>query len=292
MAAEREEHPRIGRRRFLKLCGTATLAGLTGMVGYRVLAPGHRQQPTPTGRASASFDEESSLEAFSNIRHEENLQIVSDPENEGQVLQVAIPQGNHYGVSMDYRVDSEPDELWAQYALYIPEDISFNTNGKLPGFAGGDAGYGGRMPDGENGWTARGRFAEGNQSGTVNVGYYVYDMNTSGRIGDPYEWDVNLELGRWHTIRQHIILNTPGEQDGVLEGWVNGDNVFEQDGFEFRSTNDLAIDRYWFDIYWGGDPTAPQDTEFFFNDLHVSRDEPSDQTGDNGQESGGWRSLC
>lgn len=273
------ERDSISRRNFLKLFGVGVLSGLSGFAGYRVLSPGVLRKQTPTGYATATefstnFDSDAALDSFSNISHGENIGIVDSPSKNGSALEVRFPQGQHWGGALDYVFSgTEPEELWAQYDLYLPANTEINGNGKLPGFAGtyGQAGWGGRTSDGTNGWSARGRFDAGESGNTFNVGFYVYHADMSGSSGDPMEWDVDLEMGKWHRIRQHIKLNNPDQKNGVLEGWANGSKAFEKRDVRFRTTSDLKIHRYWFDLYWGGTWTSPKDNRFYFDNFQLSQ---------------------
>lgn len=275
---------RIGRRRFLKLTGAAAIAGLTGLVGHRVLIPRRWRRQTPTGYASAAdvsvaFDSDAAFDTFSSIRHRDNLQIVDDPAETGKALEVRIPEGSHNGSALSYifsdEGESEPEELWAQYDVYFPTDLEINGNGKLPGFGGtyGEAGWGGRPSDGTNGWSARGRFGQGDSPETTKVGYYVYHAEMDGTYGDHFEIG-DVAWGEWHRIGQHIKLNTPGENDGVLEGWIDGEKKLSKQDIKFRNAgyDNLKIRRYWFNVYWGGSWTAPKDNAFYFDNFALSRD--------------------
>jgi hypothetical protein len=55
-------------------------------------------------------------------------------------------------------------------------------------------------------------------------------------------------------------MNTPGSADGVLEGWVDNQPAFTQDGLRFRrETEDwLDVRTFWLNVYFGGS-TVPND---------------------------------
>ena len=55
---------------------------------------------------------------------------------------------------------------------------------------------------------------------------------------EPEEVYFRLENNRWYCIEQHVKLNTPGQSDGVLRGWVDGRLAFER---MFVHAHDRAV---------------------------------------------------
>lgn len=206
------------------------------------------------------------------------LSTVSSGSYEGDSLRVEIQAGNHYGFGgghiFSQAGQSEPEELFAQYMLKFGDnwDPGGGWSGKLPGFAGtyGESGWGGRIPSGDDGWSARGAFTnDGN--GNTDVGFYNYHMGID-KWGDIYA-DGSLENGQWYCVKQHIRLNTPGENDGVLEAWVDGEKVADRKDIRWRDTKKLKIEEYWFDIYFGGSATPDESQSVYFDNFAVTKDE-------------------
>ena len=153
--------------------------------------------------------------------------------------------------------------------------------GKLPGLAGtyGRAGWGGRRADGRNGWSARGSFAQQASSESEltvwrGIGSYVYHVRED-RHGDTMGWNLGaggwLRKDRWYSIEQHLRLNTPGRNDGMLRAWVDGRQVFERRDLRWRDVDTLRIETLWMNIYHGGPKTSPQDMTLFIDNLVVAR---------------------
>ena len=66
----------------------------------------------------------------------------------------------------------------------------------------------------------------------------------------------HLENNRWYCIEQYARLNTPGQNDGVLRGWVDGKLAFEKTDIRMRDVADLKIQSIWINLYHGGTWTA------------------------------------
>ena len=216
----------------------------------------------------------------------ERAQLVqADPERKfqplrGQALRVRVEQGGHYGLSLEFpfkkRLGYESEEVYLRYYLRFANDWTPRRGGKLPGFGGtyGRAGWGGRPVDGTDGWSARGLF-EGQKDGRTPIGFYCYHMDMKGIYGSNWVWDRDrlgfLENNRWYCIEQYVKLNTPGEPDGVLRGWVDGQLAFEKTDVRFRAVDKLKIEAVWINIYLGGTWTAEQDHHLYLDEIVISK---------------------
>ncbi|MFP4171451.1 MAG: polysaccharide lyase [Candidatus Hydrogenedentota bacterium] len=278
-------HAKMRRQTALAPCTvrrvTAAIAIVSvGVTGFGC-SWGHAEESEPKPGIEVPFDSEEYEEDF-NIGRGEHNSIVSDPvARERSVLRVGIPEGSHYGASMQVPMretfGEEPEEATARYWLYVPGDFAFHERhggGKLPGFTGryGEAGWGGRRADGTNGWSARMGFQPPHEGLDEDVGlsFYIYHADM-GQWGDTDQWEEGANKGEWRQIDQYVRMNTPGEHDGVLRGWVNGELVFERDDLLFRQAGyeHLRIEELYFNIYYGGSWSSPVDTAFYFRDLKI-----------------------
>ena len=213
-----------------------------------------------------------------------HVDLVTEEAYGERSLRVDIPEGESDGTSLHYwfaEESTEPEELWASYYVYFPESFEATDQvGKLPGPAGtyGNGGWGGRRSDGTNGWSARMGF-KGDGSDEIGIQYYVYHAAMDDNYGDFFVWDKNVSKGEWHRIDQYILLNDPGRADGVLMGWVDGEEAYNHRDIRFRDTDELKIEDYWFNVYWGGMYDSPQDNRILFDDLTV-RTNAADDSGD------------
>ena len=199
---------------------------------------------------------------------------------QNRALRIKVPQGQHYGASLQYefrkRIGSEPGEIYFRYYLRLGDDWDPARGGKLPGIGGtyGRGGWGGRPSAGRNGWSARGQF-NGRQDGKTPIGFYCYHADMKGQYGSSWIWTDEglgyLENNRWYCIEQYARLNTPGANDGILRGWVDGQRAFERTDLRLRDTDALKIECIWINIYHGGKWSAPSDDHLFIDNVVVAR---------------------
>jgi hypothetical protein len=219
-----------------------------------------------------------------------NLELVSSAPGfvslEGPALKVTVPAGENTGMSVAYKfadqTGSEPEEIYFRYYLRIDQSWDPTYGGKFPGISGtyGVAGWGGRRSDGTNGWSARGLYQptvpdNGNPLGDmVPVGSYVYHAEQPTQWGDNVLWQDGylgyLEKDRWYSIEQHLILNTPGINDGVLETWIDGRLAYRQTDWRWRDTDSLKIEQIWLDVYHGGTDVPDQDISLYIDNVVIA----------------------
>lgn len=224
------------------------------------------------------FDAGDAERAFTAGSVTDHNRIVDARDGAARSLRVTIPEGEHYGTSMHYRFDeagaTEPTALHSRYFLYVPTAFEFGEHdrGKLPGPAGtyGEAGWGGKPSDGTNGWSARMSF--GSPDGdAIQLSSYVYHAQMDGTTGRHFEWDVadagRIDPGRWYRIDNYVRMNAPGEDDGVLRGWVDGVLSLDEGDLRFRDVERLKVEEFWFDVYYGGVEPSPTDNAVEFRDL-------------------------
>lgn len=99
---------------------------------------------------------------------------------------------------------------------------------------------------------------------------YVYHPDQPGSFGEDFRWSVRFRPGVWHRIEHVVVMNAPGERDGVILGWIDGRLVLERRDLRFRDTAGLAIDLVYFSTFFGGgDRTWAPDSDQFveFDDL-------------------------
>jgi hypothetical protein len=210
-----------------------------------------------------------------------------------------IPAGQHWGSTGHWNtapsVGSEPQEMWMRYWIKFPTGFRVDSpsRGKLPGFAGLYSGNcrGGRpSTSGAPCWSARMSFSpiyngDGlptkpyDPAKVTRVGWYAYLLSSSGagRSGDILNWDPNLstlEHGKWYCIEGRVKMNTLGQSNGVLEGYVDGNSAFNATNLTFRRSSEshLKVKSLWFDVYYGGDATSPKNNSISFDSLAAGPD--------------------
>ena len=198
---------------------------------------------------------------------------------QNKALQIKVHKGEHYGASIEYnfkdKMGSEPEEIYFRYYLRFGSDWNPRRGGKLPGISGtySRGGWGGRPSNGRNGWSARGQF-RGQKEGKTPIGFYCYHADMRGRYGSAWIWQRDklgfLENNRWYCIEQYVQMNTPGKNDGILRGWVDGRLAFEKTDVRMRDVPDLKIECIWINIYHGGTWTAESDDHLFIDNVVIA----------------------
>lgn len=203
----------------------------------------------------------------------------------GSALRVRVAAGSNYGASLVYKymdeTGNEPEEAYMRYYLRIGDDWNPTDGGKLPGFSGtyGVAGWGGRPVDGTDGWSARGTYRtvvpDGNPLARHSaIGNYVYHADMAGQYGDVDLWLQGcaglLDKNRWYSVETYVKLNTPGQNDGVLRGWVDGRLAYERTDWRWRDVNTLRIEQVWMNFYHGGTATPPSDLHVYIDNVVVA----------------------
>ncbi|MDX2342737.1 MAG: DNRLRE domain-containing protein, partial [Acidimicrobiia bacterium] len=204
---------------------------------------------------------------------------------DGSALKVTVPAGTNTGMGVGYKFEnqtgSEPTEIYFRYYVRIDQSWDPTYGGKFPGISGtyGVAGWGGRPSNGTNGWSARGGYhptipVDNPLGDTVPVGHYVYHADQDTIYGDNVLWQDGylgfLEKDRWYSVEQHLVLNTPGVNDGVLEAWIDGRKAYRQTDWRWRDTDSLKIEQIWLNVYHGGTDVPDQDISLYIDNVVIS----------------------
>jgi hypothetical protein len=196
---------------------------------------------------------------------EGRAEILQYDEARGQVLRVRYPAGE-WGrdgmVQFRHDLGGSYEEIWAAYSFRMAEGFEFNKGGKLPGPAGGKGNTGGDRPDGYDGWSARMMWR-----GDYLVSYVYHPNQPDGAFGENMLWK-RIRPARWYHTVTYVRMNTVGNRDGVIRGWLDGELVLERSDLEFRRTDAFAIDHYLFSTFYGGaDSTwAPREDNYIYFD--------------------------
>ena len=217
----------------------------------------------------------------------------------GSSMAVSYPAGEHgtkeTGAQWKLFLNDEYEELFVSYRVKFRNGFDFVRGGKLPGLAGGTAPSGSAPADGVNGWTGRlmwrtdfgGTSGNPIQSTSDGISYAKHldsGFDRDGRQEDRVYWlepsgeRTTLESGVWYQITQRIVMNTPGQADGVLQIWLDDFLVLDQTDLRFRSVADLKIDQLFFSTFFGGGSSwrTSKDEVVYFDDFVISV--PADPT--------------
>jgi hypothetical protein len=199
---------------------------------------------------------------------------------QGKALRVRVERGGHLGASLHFRfrerTGQEPEEIYFRYYLRFGDDWDPAGGGKLPGISGtyGRAGWGGRRVNGRDGWSARGNFRRW-RDGYTPIGYYCYHADMRGRYGSVWTWDKDdlgyLANNKWYCVEQYVKLNTPGHNDGIMRGWIDGKPAFEKTDVRMRDVDNLKIEMVWVNIYHGGTRPARTEDHLYIDNVVIAR---------------------
>lgn len=198
---------------------------------------------------------------WSNGVDEGRVSVVENDQAD-KVLRVLYPDGEYGagGSGTQWQRTTRPMEAaYVRYSVRFVDDFDFARGGKLPGLAGGEANTGGRMPTGTDGWSARMMWRE--EGCAV---FYLYHPDQPGEFGEDIDWGVPFEPDRWHAVEHLIAMNEPGQNDGVMLGWFDGQLVSDRRDIRFRDVDALAIDVLYFSTFFGGNSGswAPDGDQF------------------------------
>ena len=198
----------------------------------------------------------------------------------GSGLRITIPEGAFRGFgAFDTLGETPPQQAWYRYHIRL---LSWNSadEGKLPGLSGLYSSSGrGCIPSTPSrpGWSARGLFgaagAEGAPAGHVPIGVYLYHVDQPGDCGEELFWPgASLEPARWQCIEGHVKLNTPGSNNGLFEGWLDGKLRFSRTGLAYRRAGEtqVGISDMWHNVYFGGSWPTPNRLSLIIDQVVVS----------------------
>ena len=198
----------------------------------------------------------------------------------GYGLDVTIPTGGFRGFGPFDRLPlPSPTEAWYRYHIRL-RDWNSAGSGKLPGLSGlYSASARGCIPSTPSspGWSARGLFGaagtQGAPPGAVPIGLYLYHVDQPGECGESLYWPgASLKQGRWQCVEGHVQLNTPGQNNGLVEGWLDSTKRFTRTGIQFRRAAEttVGIREMWLNIYFGGDWPTPNNLYMSIDQVEVS----------------------
>ena len=215
------------------------------------------------------------------------VNIVEAGGGRGKAMEVTYPAGR-YGaggasaflsdVQFGMGLPKSYNELYVAYDIRFEQGFDFVKGGKLPGLCGADTNQaastgcntGGGYPSGYDGWSARGMWRE---NGAMEN--YVYHASQRNYYGDDEFWNVRAIPGTWHRVEHRVVLNTPGEKNGILEAWFDGTRVLSLNNLEYRKTDSIGINLFYFSTFFGGNDAswAPStDQKMNFDNFVLSTD--------------------
>ena len=222
----------------------------------------------------------------------DHLTNMSDKGN-GETLVTFDAFGSH-GIDPKLDLDPAENEAWFAYDIELPLDWAPTSNTKGPGFASPDTGsveggQGGQGSGGDDAFSMRNIFQKPGTAftphGIAFEGYH--DLSSNAPFGETMWWgnggagatspqpEAALTLGQKSEIKHYIKLNTLGQNDGIIRGYLDGVLQFERTNLGFTD-DDSATDgdpdahklAIWMNFFIGGSA----DTSGNSNNLCVSNE--------------------
>jgi len=178
-----------------------------------------------------------------------------DADNGTKVMRWHYPKGSvgpeEGGGQWITKLDSSYNEIYFSYRAKFKPEFKWVLGGKLNGviarpFEGFDP------PEWDEGcmlllmWNR-----------DSNITFYYYHQDQTHVYGNSKSWDYKIESGKWYIITIRAVLNTisngEGNNDGILEGFINGKLVCQITNACFRNLETIKIDNLIVTSFFGGD---------------------------------------
>ena len=147
------------------------------------------------------------------------------------------------------------------YSVWLPDKFDFGDGGFLPGVFGGDP------------KTARQQAASDPLIVTLEwsndgIPSLTAALDGSERLrlsgaGTP------LATGRWLKMEQEVVLNDPGQMNGTVRLWVDGELIVEDQGVQLRKDDKVLLTGVLAAI--GYESTPPPDSMLRLSPLEIAR---------------------
>ena len=176
----------------------------------------------------------------------------------GKAARILYPQGgkqsNGSGAQWFIDLNGGYEDLYLSYWVRFDPDFDFVLGGKLPGLGGANS-----FDDRTNEWSGRLMWRENGlaefylhtpASNLYNPGTRFW-WNTQG-------FQAKFIPGRWHHIEMRFRMNTPGQFDGLMEGWFDGVKAAYYPAFYFRDAPTATAEIAWvfFSTFFGGSSSS------------------------------------
>lgn len=193
-----------------------------------------------------------------------------------KVLEVFFPKNTfgpqNGGSNWKYELKKSYNELYLSYKVKFQKDFNFVKGGKLPGLFGGENIFG-KRPNGHDGWNAMMMWREDGL-----IVQYLYHPDQLDIWGDDLVWRIEGKAqyfipDTWYTVEHRIVMNTPKNNDGILQCWLNGELALDIRDLRYRDTPNLKIDSLYFSTFFGGNDSSwatQKDEKIFFDDIIIS----------------------
>ncbi len=226
------------------------------------------QDPLGAYTAAQLASDWGTVEAWSNGLGNGRASIVASDHQ--QSLRILYPSGavgpTAGGAQFLVKLPHAYDDLYCSYRVRFGPGFDFVRGGKLPGLVGGSRPTGGKPRN--DGFSARLMWREGGAAVQ-----YVYYPNQTSTYGVDLKYLRRFQPGVWHRVEHRVVMNTPGQANGVLQAWFDGQLVLDLHDRVWRLDASVHVDALYFSTFFGGNDAsfAPtRDESIDFDDFVVS----------------------
>jgi len=217
------------------------------------------------------FESTEALTKFYNRKDREQVVLDAKLAHSGQgALRMDVPDrgGDAAGAGVSYWFHPGHDVVYFRRYIKFPEDYDqgnlHHVGGSLYAVAGSDKwggmGKAGIKPEGDDRFGASFEpwrdWGRNEPPGAMMLYTYWMDMKRDkdgsywgNNLTPPRERRVLLKRGVWHCLEQMIRANTPGEADGEMAAWIDGELYIHLKGFRWRSSPEVRLKRIGLGLY-------------------------------------------
>ncbi len=158
------------------------------------------------------------------------------------------------------------EEVYFSYNIMFKPGFEWVLGGKMPGLGGGTNPGGGMDMAWDDGFTVRPMWSKDN-GGDGTMFFYVYHQDKSTYYGDVFSfpdtyWDVSDST--WYNMTIRLVLNSidpgrlisdpqnAGNNDGIVEFFLDGKLAYSRGGLCFRNLADIWVDTRHITSFFGG----------------------------------------
>jgi hypothetical protein len=151
------------------------------------------------------------------------------------------------------------------YEVFLPKDFAFHQGGDLPGIFGGEP-----ASEGPDGFSTSLHWHPDRKAQISVTGPAPSGGRETHRTLTRKGW--TFETDRWVRFEQEVMLNTPGEPDGVVRLWADGKLVAEETAVLFRKSVRTGISGVAVRAHYSGKDAsyaAPADTTIYMTPVDM-----------------------
>lgn len=165
-------------------------------------------------------------------------------------------------------------EMFLSYWVRFAPGFEYAGGGKLPGFCGGEFPKPGKGAS-TTGWS---QLIYWNAGRNHAICQYVYSLDQRDAYGDHFFWradrPVAFQPNIWSHVETRVVMNRPGQRDGILQSWANGRLVLDKRDMNWRNKDTVGVDQFVFTVFFGGsgpEYESKKDEYIYFDNFVISR---------------------